>query len=136
MTPKKIILITCAFLSLALGIAGIFLPLLPTTPFLLLSAWCFIRSSRRLYQWLVHHPVFGMYIRNYLLYRAIPRKTKIFAVILLWSSITISIIIVGKPVITCILIFIGLAVSWHIITLRKFSGKKVQAEPTDFKNNL
>ena len=61
----KIILISVGSLSVLLGILGIFLPLLPTTPFLLLAALCYSRSSERFYQWLVTNRWFGEYIRNY-----------------------------------------------------------------------
>jgi uncharacterized membrane protein YbaN (DUF454 family) len=63
-------------LSLALGAAGTILPLLPTTPFILLSAFAFARSSRRLHDWLMQHRVFGPLIENWQRYGAIDRKTK------------------------------------------------------------
>ena len=77
-------------LSLALGVIGIFLPLLPTTPFLLLSAACFMRSSQRFYLWLVGHPWLGPWIRDYLDGEGIPLKGKVYAVGLMWTSILLS----------------------------------------------
>jgi uncharacterized membrane protein YbaN (DUF454 family) len=74
----------------ALGVLGIFLPLLPTTPFLLLAAACFMRSSKRFYLWLVEHPRLGPWIRDYLAGEGIPRKAKIYAIGLMWLSIGIS----------------------------------------------
>lgn len=61
----RILLIVCGTLSLALGILGIFLPVLPTTPFLLLAAACYARSSKRFYHWLMNTPWCGEYIHNY-----------------------------------------------------------------------
>ena len=79
-TIKKYIFIGCGCLSILLGIFGIFLPLLPTTPFLLLAAYFFTRSSKRLHSWLIHHKTFGQYIYQYETYRAMDRKTKLVAV--------------------------------------------------------
>lgn len=83
-------LLTIGWLSVALGVLGIFLPLLPTTPFLLLAAACFMRSSKRFYLWLVEHPRLGPWIRDYLAGEGIPRKAKIYAISLMWVSIGIS----------------------------------------------
>ena len=74
-------------LAVALGILGIFLPLLPTTPFLLLASACFARGSKRLHRWLLSHRVFGEYLRNFEEGRGIPRKAKIVATVLLWLSL-------------------------------------------------
>ena len=73
-------------LSLALGVAGIFLPVLPTTPFLLLSAALFFRSSPRAYQWLLNHKLLGPYIRDFRESRAIPLRAKVLALSLLWLT--------------------------------------------------
>ncbi|OLU34326.1 hypothetical protein BVH03_02625 [Pseudomonas sp. PA15(2017)] len=83
-------LLTIGWLSVALGVLGIFLPLLPTTPFLLLAAACFMRSSKRFYLWLVEHPRLGPWIRDYLAGEGIPRKAKIYAISLMWLSIGLS----------------------------------------------
>ena len=72
-------------LSVALGVLGILLPLLPTTPFLLLAAGCFVRSSPKLYAWLLNHKWFGSYIRHYREHKAIPLRAKIVVLALLWG---------------------------------------------------
>lgn len=79
------------FVSLGMGILGIFLPLLPTTPFLLLSAYLFARSSQRWYKWLLNHHVFGAFIRSYREDKSIPLKMKIIAIALLWLTMSFSI---------------------------------------------
>ncbi len=79
----KTLLSFLGIVSLALGIAGIFLPLLPTTPFLLLSAWLFVRSSPRLYAWLTNHPRLGPYIRNF----RENLRVKIVSVTMVWLTI-------------------------------------------------
>lgn len=67
-------------LFLVIGIIGVFLPVLPTTPFLLLATACYARSSRRFYNWLMNHPVFGPLIIEWRTYRSIPWKIKLAAV--------------------------------------------------------
>lgn len=83
-------LLALGWLSVALGVLGIFLPVLPTTPFLLLAAACFMRCSRRFYLWLVEHPRLGPWIRDYLSGEGIPRRAKGYAIALMWLSIAIS----------------------------------------------
>jgi uncharacterized membrane protein YbaN (DUF454 family) len=83
-------LLTVGWLSVVLGVVGIFLPVLPTTPFLLLAAACFARSSERFYNWLVNHPKLGPWIRDYLDGNGIPLKGKVYAIGLMWVSISFS----------------------------------------------
>ena len=73
--------------SLTLGIVGIFVPMLPTTPFLLLTAALYFRSSPRLYEWLMNHPRLGTYIRNFRENKAIPLRVKIVSVSLVWATL-------------------------------------------------
>jgi len=68
-------------LFLLLGIAGVFLPILPTTPFLLLATACYARSSRRFYNWLLNHPAFGPLIIEWRTYRSIPWRIKMVAIV-------------------------------------------------------
>ena len=83
-------LFAIGWLSVVLGVIGIFLPVLPTTPFLLLAAACFARSSPRFYPWLVEHPRLGPWIRDYLDGNGIPLKGKVYAIGLMWLSIGVS----------------------------------------------
>lgn len=79
----RVALTIAGTMSLALGVIGIFLPILPTTPFLLLSAGCYARSSIRFYNWLLNNRIFGKYIQNWRRNGKVPVKTKIFAVSML-----------------------------------------------------
>ena len=84
------VLLAAGWISLLLGVVGIFLPVLPTTPFLLLAAACFVRSSRRAYHWLVGHPRLGPWIRDYLDGEGIPLRGKLWAIGLMWGGIGLS----------------------------------------------
>ena len=83
----RYLLMVLGSVALALGVAGIFLPLLPTTPFLLLAAALYFRSSPRLYDWLLSHRHLGPYIRNFRENRAIPLRVKIVSVSLVWVTL-------------------------------------------------
>ncbi len=115
----KWFLIAGGLLSVALGFLGIFLPLLPTTPFLLLAAACFCRSSERLYRWLMNHKWFGPIIRNYREHRAIPLKAKIITLVMLWLSIGYSAFFVIELVwVRVLLLVIATGVTLHVGRLR------------------
>lgn len=88
---KRIFLLGVGLISLGLAIIGIILPLIPTTPLLLLAATCFIRSSDRLYKWLITHKYLGPYIKNYREGKGIPLTAKIVSVMLLWTSMLFTI---------------------------------------------
>ncbi|WP_080872051.1 YbaN family protein [Oceanobacillus timonensis] len=120
---KKAFLVSCGSLSLGLGIIGIILPLLPTTPFLLLSAACYAKSSERLYHWLLENKYFGSYIKNYRAGKGIPLKAKITAVTVLWLSLSFTIFFVIPLVAVKILLaLIGAYITGFILkqkTLQK-----------------
>lgn len=83
----KYILAFLGSLSLVLGVLGIFLPVLPTTPFLLLAAALYVRSSARLYDWLMSHRHLGPYIKNFRENKAIPLRVKVVSVSLVWATL-------------------------------------------------
>ena len=113
------LLIFLGTIFVGLGILGIFIPILPTTPFLLLAAACYARSSKRFYNWLLSNRWFGTYIKNYKEKKSIPLKVKIFTVSLLWITIILSVIFATKVAyIRIILILIAVAVTIHILSLR------------------
>ncbi len=112
----KIVLIIAGSISLALGLLGIILPLLPTTPLLLLAAACYVRSSSRLYEWLITNKYFGSYIENYRLGKGIPLKAKVIGVSVLWLSMGYTILNVVPFFIVKLLLFCtALFFSWFIL---------------------
>ena len=114
---KRVFFIVAGTLFLSLGTIGIFIPLLPTTPFLLLSAACYYKGSKRMHQWMLNNKWFGNYLRNYKEGKGIPPWTKAFIMTLLWITITFSAFFIKIFIIQIILLAIAVAVSIHIITL-------------------
>ena len=88
--------LAAGFLFLGIAIVGVVLPVLPTTPFLLLAAACFARSSRRFYDWLLNHPSFGPLVREWREHRSIPWRTKLFAIALMSGTLAASIVFFVK----------------------------------------
>jgi uncharacterized membrane protein YbaN (DUF454 family) len=119
-TAKRRLLIGAGTLSTGLGIIGIFIPILPTTPFLLLAAACYMRSSERFYQWLINNRIFGAYVRNYIEGRGMPVRIKIFTILLLWLAIGLTITFgVQNIIIRIVLICIAIGVTAHISLIKK-----------------
>ena len=108
-------LLAIGWLSVLLGVIGIFVPVLPTTPFLLLAAACFVRSSRRFYLWLVHHKHLGPWIRDYLEGNGIPLKGKVYAIGLMWASIGLSCYLVPLPWARAFMLTSAVLVSLYIL---------------------
>ncbi|MFD1850813.1 YbaN family protein [Oceanobacillus bengalensis] len=129
MSIKKLFLIIVGSLSLGLGVLGIFLPLLPTTPLLLLSAACYIRSSDRLYQWLITNKRFGAYILNYREGNGIPLKAKVIGVCTLWISMLFTVIfVIPLMVIKILLLLIASYFTWFILKQKTLHKNVVERE--------
>ncbi len=106
-------------LSLMLGIVGIFVPLLPTTPFLLLTATLYLHSSPKLYDRLLSNRYVGRYIRDYREHKVMPLRAKVLALTLMWSTIIYCIfwMLGDKLLIQILLALVAVCVSWHILSL-------------------
>ena len=119
----KHILVLFGSIFLGLGFVGIIVPGLPTTPFLLLAAGCYVKSSDRLYSWLLDHKLFGKYIYNFRETRSISLRSKIISLIMMWVMIGLSIFIFKKiipvKIIIALLGVIGTLVILLIPTSRK-----------------
>jgi len=106
-------------ISLGLAVLGIFLPLLPTTPFLLLAAACYARSSRRFSNWLLSNRFFGKLTKNYQEGKGVPLKLKAFSILLLWITIGCSVAFAVQILaVRIILVFIAIGVTIHILSIR------------------
>jgi len=111
------VLIVMGWLAVLLGALGVVLPLLPTTPFLLLAAWCFSQSSPRFHHWLLHRSWFGSYLRHWQAHRALPPKTKWKAMAFTALSIGISLFfirILWLRVLLAVMMLVLLAIIWRL----------------------
>jgi uncharacterized membrane protein YbaN (DUF454 family) len=121
-------LIALGTIFVGLGLVGVLVPLLPTTPFLLLAAGCFLRSSERLYGWLIHHKWFGAYIRNYREHRAIPLRAKVVTLGLLWGVIgTTAWLAVTLWWVRVLLGVVAVGVTLHLLHLRTLTPEMMQS---------
>ncbi|MDP2401703.1 MAG: YbaN family protein [Actinomycetota bacterium] len=112
------LLLACGWIALGLAALGAVLPVMPTTPFVLLAAACFMRSSERLHTWLVKHPVFGCHIEDYLAGRGLRARTKVVALTTLWASVSASVLLFVPLVHAKVLIvLIAAAVSVYLLRL-------------------
>ena len=111
----KALLLFIGWLSVILGVIGIFLPVMPTTPFLLLAAACFMRTSPKFYQWLVGHPKLGKYLVYYLEGKGIPLKAKIYTIALMTISMSVTCYLVPIIEVQILLPLIGVLVALYIV---------------------
>lgn len=108
---KKYFLICSGWLAILLGVIGIVLPLLPTTPFILLAAGCFAKSSPKFHQWLIKHPFFGPLINSYKGDRCIPQDVKIKAIIFIWITLSLSIFLLDITWLRIIIFLLGIVLT-------------------------
>lgn len=122
--PIRILLIIVGTLCVVFGIIGVFLPLFPTTPFLLLAAICYSNSSKRFYHWLITNRWWGKYIKNYREGRGIPLKQKVFTILLLWLTIGFtSWLVVSQWWLRWILLGIAAGVTIYLVRVKTYKPK-------------
>lgn len=119
----RIILLLAGGLFTGLGVLGIFLPLLPSTPLFLLAALCWAKSSRRFHHWLLHNRFFGGYVRDYLENRGMTGRQKLFSLVTLWGTILASVLLFAEALwLKLLLLGIALAVTLHLLSLKTLRG--------------
>jgi len=125
---RKIMLVTAGTICVALATLGIFIPLLPTTPFLLLAVTCYTRSSDRLNKWLIGHRWFGPYIRNYREHRAVTLGTKIVSITFLWATMAYAILaVVDHWALHVLLIAVAIGVTIHLTRFTTATPEMLQS---------
>ncbi|MGQ0539225.1 MAG: YbaN family protein, partial [Gemmatimonadaceae bacterium] len=122
--PRRYALLICGTLSLGLGLIGVFVPLLPTTCFLLLAAWCYARSSPRLYDKLLTARVVGPYLQRYRDSRVIPPRVKVAALVMMWITIGYAVLTYPNLAVRLTLLAIAVGVTIH---LQKLPGSRQSA---------
>lgn len=122
---RRGLLIVAGLVCVGLGVVGIVVPILPTTPFFLLAAACFLRSSDRLYRWLLGNRVFGEYIRRCRNGEGVPLAAKVATLLLLWATLAFS-ALAAVPArlwwVRLILLAVGAGVTIHILRIRTCQG--------------
>ena len=115
-SAKKALLVAAGSICIVLAVLGVFLPLLPTTPFLLLASACYVRSSERLHGWLMGNRLLGGYIRNFKERRGVPVRAKFVTVVLLWLPLLYSVYRLDLLWLELLLVLMGLV--WSVLILR------------------
>ena len=106
-------------IALGLGVLGVFVPVLPTTPFLLLAAALFLRGNKGLYEWLLNHPKLGTYISNFMVHKAIPMRVKVVSITALWLTLSYcAVFATNHWVLRVAFVTIAIAVTVHILSYK------------------
>lgn len=118
------LLIAAGTASVGVGVVGIAVPILPTTPFLLLAAACYVRGSERMYNGLLNNRILGEYIRSYREGRGLPLRIKVLTISLLWITIGYStVFVIDAAWVRIILLIIATGVTIHILMIRTYRGR-------------
>lgn len=118
MDKKKLFFLSLGTTLLGIGAVGVFLPVLPTTPFVLASFFCFTKSSKKAEKWILNNRYFGSYIKNYQTKQGVPLDVKIKSLLFLWIMLIVSMIYLNQGYIFLLLIVIGIAVTAHILLIK------------------
>jgi uncharacterized protein len=124
---KSVFFTAAGTIFLCLGAIGIFLPILPTTPFLLLAAACYVKGSARMSFWLNNNKLFGSYLRNYREGKGMSAKGKVFSLTLLWATMLYAVFFMTNVLAyQVVMLIVPAGVSFHL--LRIPTCKKPKAE--------
>lgn len=114
----RLLLLASGWICVGLGAIGVVLPLVPTTPFLLLAALCFYNSSPRFYNWLYANRFFGKYLLDYKEKKGVPIRVKIGTLLFMWASLAVSVYFVHILWLRILLLAMGAAVTIHLLVIR------------------
>tara|TARA_Y100001960_G_C14661619_1_gene821156 strand:+ start:452 stop:823 length:372 start_codon:yes stop_codon:yes gene_type:complete len=114
---KRIFLLSLGWMCVGLAFLGIFVPGIPTTPFLLVALWAFAQSSKKFHAWLLNHKKFGPMLKNWESHKVVPKNAKILMVILQFFAILIIQYSLQNIFITIILALLLICVAWYVLSL-------------------
>ena len=126
MNTKRTLFFSLGVVLVGIGAVGVALPVIPTTPFIIVAAACFGKSSKRAEKWISNNRYFGSYIENYKNKKGVPIDVKRNSLIFLWIMLIVSALIINKPIMFIVLSIIGIGVSIHILLLKTKMEKKVE----------
>lgn|GEM_PF-541736 len=118
MEPRRVFFFSLGVILLGVGAVGAVLPVLPTTPLVIASAFCFGKSSKRAEKWVSRNRYFGSYINNYKTKKGVPQDVKIKSLIFLWVMLVASMLITNQGYLYILLTMVGIGVSAHILLLK------------------
>ena len=124
MNMKRLLFVSVGTFFLVVGIIGIFVPVLPTTPFLLLAAFFYERGSKKFHDWLLNNKILGAYIRSYIDGKGIPLRVKLFTIAFLWIVISFAVVFVVELVMRIILVLVAIGVSVHVALIEGYKKAK------------
>ena len=114
---KRVFLISLGWLCVGLASVGIFVPGIPTTPFLIVALWAFAKSSKKFHSWLINHKRFGLVLRNWESHKVVPKKAKILMIVLQISAVVMIQFSLNNYFITISLFAILFFVAWYVLSL-------------------
>ncbi|MCL2563191.1 MAG: YbaN family protein [Oscillospiraceae bacterium] len=125
---RKLLFLTLGCLFLGFGAVGLVMPLVPTTPFVLLSAICFSKSSKKIEAWLARLPFFGSFIENYRTKQGITVTLKAISILSVWAGLTTSMIVLGRLWVSIVLVIVGVCVTTHILLIKTKKKNRTMEE--------
>lgn len=129
---KKYFYLVLGFLFLGLGIIGIFLPVMPTTIFIILATGCFMQSSEKYYKWIINNKYFGRIVYNYRTFKGIEAKTRTKSLVFLWLTLIISLFLVKILWVQILLICVGIGVTIHLYALHTLTDEEIKRINNDY----
>jgi uncharacterized membrane protein YbaN (DUF454 family) len=125
MDIKRLLFVSLGTLFLGVGLVGIIVPILPTTPFLLLATSFYARGSDKFHNWLLNNRILGAYIKHYIDGKGMPLKIKLFTIVLLWIAISSTVAFaVDELVLRIVLVLVAIGVSVHIALIKSYKKAK------------